>query len=170
MLQFRYLTVCAPACAEVRGQVPCQASTRSIFPPGAFGLQSLSVGFRAVLPLPGSSAEARDTATGPHQRQTARLAVRVLQIAVLFSQRRCALRLFQGNKRGWTLTWPCSFPSLGRLALLRESSLSHPSINTSLVQTVTAERGLWINYYRDPHSGVKNFLELLSEKSKFAFK
>lgn len=78
--------------------------------------------------------------------------------------------LSQGNKQGRMLTWPCSFPSLGRPPLPRESSPSHPSTNTSLIQIVIVEGGLWINYYRDPHSGVKNFLELLSEKSKFAFK
>lgn len=111
VLQLRwYPTVCASACAEVRGQVPRQASTRRIFPPHACGLQSLSMGFSAAMPLPGSSAKARDTATGPHQQQTAWLAVQVLQITVLFPQRCCALRLFQGNKHGRTLTWLCSFP------------------------------------------------------------
>lgn len=61
-------------------------------------------------------------------------------------------------------------PVLLRFPWLPESSPSHPSINTSLVQIVIVERGLWINDSRDPHSGVKNFLKLPSEKSKFAFK
>jgi len=39
-----------------------------MFPPRARGLQGWSVGLGAVLPLPGSSAAARDAANGPHQQ------------------------------------------------------------------------------------------------------
>lgn len=50
------------------------------------------------------------------------------------------------------------------------SPLPAIKVPTLLYNQLPVGRGLWINYYCDPHCAVKNFVELLSEKSKFAFK
>lgn len=122
------------------------------FPLSPFGLQSLPEGCGMVLPCLATLPNQRRGQRAPSARE--QHSVSPTAPAALFPATSVRLGCSKETAAAPTLTGLCSLP----LTPLKEASLSHGSINTFLVQIVIVERGLWINYYRDPHSGVKNFL------------